>query len=162
MHTVILYGIPLSICLSALIMMMLARNPRPLLHNYPKDVQGAVPAKTAAERRESACWAAMFLLLSVGFPFAAALTAKAIHRDFLEVFLTAFGVAFLFNLADLLVLDWLIFCTITPKFAVLPGTSGMAGYKNYAMHFRGFAAGSVLSILLGLLIATAVAWIPVS
>jgi hypothetical protein len=42
-----------------------------------------------------------------------------------------------------------------------PGTRGMAGYKNYAVHFRGFVAGSALSIVLGVLIATLVVLIPV-
>jgi hypothetical protein len=51
--------------------------------------------------------------------------------NFLEIALTAFGVVFLFNLVDWLVLDWLILCAITPKFVVLPGTAGMPGYKEY-------------------------------
>jgi len=62
-------------------------------------------------------------------------------------------VIFLFNLVDWLVLDWLIICTITPKFVVLPGTQGMAGYKNYAMHFRGFLIGTALSVIIGLIVA---------
>jgi len=161
MFTVVLHGLPLSISLSVLIMVMLVRNPRLLLHSYPKDVRAAVPRKSLAERRESSCWAAMFLVLTIAFPFAAALASKTPECNFLEAFLIAFGVAFLFNLVDWLILDWLIFCTITPGFAVVPGTAGMAGYKNYAMHFRGFLAGSVLSIVLGLLIATTVALIPV-
>jgi hypothetical protein len=159
LFSVVLYGVPLSISLSALIMIMLVRNPRLLLHSYPKDIRAAVPPESLAERRESACWAAMFLVLMIAFPFAAALTTP--DRNFLEAFSTAFGVAFLFNLVDWLILDWLILCTITPGFAVVPGTDGMAGYKNYAMHFRGFVAGSVFSTVLGLLIATMVALIPV-
>jgi hypothetical protein len=51
------------------------------------------------------------------------------------------------------ILDWLIFCTLTPKFAILPGTEGLAGYKNYAMHFKGFLIGTALSVIVSLLIA---------
>jgi hypothetical protein len=45
-----------------------------------------------------------------------------------------------FNLLDWLVLDrglvhW------QPRFAVLPGTEGMAGYGDYWFHFRGFLIG---------------------
>jgi hypothetical protein len=65
--------------------------------------------------------------------------------------LRAAGVLFLFNLVDWLILDWLIICTITPSFVVLPGTEGMAGYKNYWMHFKGFLIGTVLSMLVGLI-----------
>jgi hypothetical protein len=159
LFSVVLYGVPLLIGLSALIMIMLVRNPRLLLHSYPKDIRSAVPPKSRAERRESAGWTAIFLVLMIVFPFAAALTTP--DRNFLEAFSAAFGVTFLFNLVDWLILDWLILCTITPGFAVVPGTDGMAGYKNYAMHFRGFLAGAVLSIVLGLLIATIVVLIPV-
>jgi len=140
---------------------MLVRNPRLLIHSYPKDVRGVVPPKSPAEKRESTYWAVMFLVLTISFPFVAALTSKTTDRNFLEAFLIAFGVAFLFNLVDWLILDWLIFCTITPGLVVVPGTAGMAGYKNYAMHFRGFVAGSAISIALSLLIATTVALIPV-
>jgi hypothetical protein len=133
MFTVVLYGLPLSISLSVLILVMLVRNPRLLLHSYPKDVRAAVPPKSPVERCESSYWAAMFLVLAISFPFAAALASKTSDRTFLETFLIAFGVTFLFNLVDWLILDWLIFCTITPEFAVVPGTAGMAGYKNYAI-----------------------------
>lgn len=40
---------------------------------------------------------------------------------------------------------------------VLPETEGMAGYKNYAMHFKGFLIGTVLSVVVGFIVATFVA-----
>ena len=161
MSTILLCGALLSITLSMLIMAMLVRNPRLMLHSYPKDVRAAVAPKTRAERRESAGLAAIFLTLIVAIPSAAALVSKKVGGNFLEIAITAFGVVFLFNLTDWLVLDWLILCTITPGFIVLPGTAGMSGYKDYRMHFRGFLVGLVLSAVLTLAIATIVAWVPV-
>jgi hypothetical protein len=35
----------------------------------------------------------------------------------------------------------------------------MAGYKNYAMHFRGFLIGTVLSATVGALIAVMVTFV---
>jgi hypothetical protein len=160
MSTVLLYGVLLSISLSTLIMVMLARNPRLMLHSYPKDVRAAVAPKTRAEKRESACWMAVVLSFMVAFPAVAAFVSWRAGDDFLETAGTAFGVVFLFNLTDWLLLDWLIFCTITPEFAVLPGTTGMPGYKDYGMHIRGFLVGSVLSAVLGIAVATLVVWIP--
>ena len=61
----------------------------------------------------------------------------------------------MFNLVDLLVMDWLIVCTITPRFLVLPGTEGMAGYKDYRTHPRGFVIGSAVAIMGSGLIAAA-------
>jgi len=157
--TIIIYGIPCSFILSIVILAMLLYNPRLLLQDYPKDVQQKVPPKTPAEKRASAAWATVIFLVMLAFPLAAALSAKATQYNFLAVFLSAFGVAFLFNLVDLLIMDWLIVCTITPKFLVIPGTEGMAGYKNYAMHFKGFLIGAGVSVVLSLLLATLVMYL---
>ncbi len=150
--TIVLYGIPLSLLLSLILLAMGRVNPRLMLRSYPKDVQAAVPPQTAAEKRQTLYWGIPFWLGLLGFPVAAAFAAKAAHGSLFEIFLSAAGVISLFNLVDWLILDWLIVCTITPKFMVLPGTEGMAGYKNYSMHFRGFLIGTVLAALLGLLI----------
>jgi hypothetical protein len=154
--TILIYGVPGSLLLSALILAMVWHNPRLLLQDYPKDVRAAVPPKTPAEKRLSAYWAGVFLLLLIAFPMLAALSAQAAHQGFPGVFLSAFGVGFLCNLVDWLILDWLIVCTITPTFVVIPGTEGMTGYKNYAMHFRGFLIGMVISVVMGVLIAALV------
>ena len=47
---------------------------------------------------------------------------------------------------------WLIFCTITPGFVVIPGSEGAEGYKNYGFHFRGFLIGTDFSAVAGLII----------
>ncbi|GAA0958375.1 MULTISPECIES: hypothetical protein [Streptomyces violaceusniger group] len=39
-------------------------------------------------------------------------------------------------LFDLVVLDWWLFCTVQPRFMVLPGTEGMAEYRDYGFHWR--------------------------
>ena len=45
-----------------------------------------------------------------------------------------------FNVLDCFVFDWcLVYCQ--PRFVVLPGTEGMAGYRNYWFHFQGFLVG---------------------
>lgn len=155
--TILLYGIPATVLISALLLAIGLSNPRVMLQDYPKDVQAVVEPKTAQEKRQTLYWGIPFWVLLLGFPLLAALSAKAVHQGFWEIFLSAFGVFFLGNLVDWLIIDWLIFCTITPKFIVLPGTEGMAGYKNYAMHFKGFLIGTVISVVVGLIIATLVA-----
>lgn len=152
--TVLLYGIPASLLISAILVAMGLVNPRLMLQDYPKDIQAAVPPKTEQEKRQTLYWGIPFWLVLLGGPTAAALSAKAAHLDLLSIFLSAFGVIFFFNLVDWLLIDWLLICTITPKFVVIPGTEGMAGYKNYAMHFRGFLIGTALSVIVGLIVAT--------
>lgn len=150
---IIIYGLLASLLLSAVILTMVRINPRLMLRSYPKDVKAAVPPATEREKRQTLLWAIPFWIVLLGFPTTAALTVKAANQGFLLVFLCAFGVMSLTNLVDWLILDWLIFCTITPKFAILPGTEGLAGYKNYAMHFRGFVIGTALSAIVSLIIA---------
>ena len=157
--TVVVYGAIASLLLSTVLLIMGLVNPRLMLQDYPKDIQAAVPPKTDQEKRQTLYWSLPFWVILLGFPVAAALSAKATHQGFLEIFLSAFGVIFLSNLVDWLILDWLIICTITPKFVVLPGTEGMAGYKNYAMHFRGFLIGTALSVVVGLIIAGIVVFV---
>lgn len=150
---ILTFGSALSLVLSILILAVIRANPRLMLQDYPKDIQAAVPPKTPTEQRQTRYVGMALLLLVIAFTLAAALSAKAARYGFSGIFLSAFGVSFLFNLVDWLILDWLIFCTFTPAFAVIPGTEGMAGYKNYAMHFRGFLTGTVFSAAAGLVIA---------
>lgn len=68
------------------------------------------------------------------------------------MFAHAFGVAFIFNLVDPPLIDWLVLCTYTPR-AFVSCTEGMAGYRDYGHHFRGFLIGTVFSAALGLVAA---------
>ena len=159
LSTIVIYGVSCSLRISFMVLVMLWHNPRLLLQDYPKDVRQKVAPKTPAEKRTSAYWATAILVLMVVFPLAAALTSKAAHDGFLGIFLSALGVLLLFNLVDLLIMDWLIVCTITPTFMVIPGTEGMAGYKDYGQHFRGFLIGTGFSVVLSLLLATLVTYL---
>jgi len=70
-----------------------------------------------------------------------------IGYSFLENWLAILLMVFSFNVIDLLILDWLLFCFITPKFMIIPGTEGNPGYKNYWFHFIGFLKGCGFSII---------------
>ena len=80
------------------------------------------------------------------------------RSPFLPAFVYGFIAVFVFNLFDLLVLDWLLFCTIQPRMMVLPGTQGMAGYRDYRFHFIGFLKGLGFCLFGGLVIGAPLAW----
>ena len=63
------------------------------------------------------------------------------------------GVTMFFNLFDLLIIDWLIVCLITPKFVIIPGTEGNKGYKDYQFHFIGFLKGIIITFTMSLVIS---------
>jgi hypothetical protein len=149
----IAFGLAACVFLVVWLLLLGRTNPRIMLQDYPRDVQAAVPPKTAHERRQTVYWAIPLFLVFLGFPVAAALTAEAAGGDVLTMAVCAFGVGVVINLFDLLILDWLMFCAWTPSFVVLPGTEGMAGYKDYGPHFRGFLTGIGISSVVSVIIA---------
>jgi hypothetical protein len=106
-------GALLSLVGSTFVLVLLRFNPRIFLRHYPKEIQETVPPKSEKERRMS-----ILLGLLVGAPFTSALlwrTATLGNHSFWELFAYAFGVLFIFNLVDLLILDWLIVCWFKPR-----------------------------------------------
>jgi hypothetical protein len=135
-------------------------NPRLMLQDYPPAIKEIVPAKTDKEKRLSTWLGLPFLLVLFVFPIYATFVFQARtggEANFLSLWLYAFGIAFAFNLWDWLILDWLVFCTITPKRFVIPGSEGHPAYKDYFFHFRGFLIGTVFSAVMGLIGAGIVA-----
>jgi uncharacterized membrane protein len=152
----ILDGLILSIAASLLLVAALRFNPRLFLQDYPKEIQARVPPKTEKERQQSLVVGIPYVILIILVPLLSTLALKRQMGDessFPALFLNTFGVVFLFNLVDLLLLDWLMFCSLTPAFLVIPGTEGMAAYKDYGYHFRAFLIGTLLSLVGGLIIA---------
>lgn len=134
-------------------------NPRLMLQDYPPAIKSIVPPKTEQEKRLSTWLGLPFLLVLLAFPIYATFVFRAQNEGagFFSFWLYAFGIAFAFNLWDWLALDWLVFCTLTPKMFVIPGSEGHPAYKDYFFHFRGFLIGTVFSAVLGLIAAGIVA-----
>ena len=159
---IIFDGMIFSLIVSVFIVVTLRLNPRIWLQDYPQDIQSRVLPKTEKEKRLSLILGIPFLILLIAVPFLSTLVLKHQHHgtlSFISLALHAFGVVFVFNVVDWLVLDWLMFCTITPKFVVIPGTEGAEGYKNYWFHFRGFLIGTVFSAGAGLIIGAVVSFV---
>jgi hypothetical protein len=158
---IVFHGLMLSTIASVFIFLTLRFTPRIWLQDYPPEVQALVPPKTESEKRLSLVLGIPFLLLLLAAPVISTLSFQSQQQGevpFLSLALHSFGVMFIFNLIDWLVLDWLFFCTITPNFIVLPGSEDAEGYKNYKYHFRGFLIGIVFSAVAGLIIG-AIIWL---
>jgi hypothetical protein len=155
---VLIDGALLSLVAGVLIFASLWANPRIWLNDFPPDIRAAVPPKTAEEKRQSLLWGLPFLAVLLGAPIVSTTFFAAEHpgSGFVALVLNAFGVAFVFNIVDLLIIDWLVLCTLTPRGLTIPGTEGMAGYKDYRHHFRGFLIGTAFSLVVGLLSAAVV------
>lgn len=142
--------------LAAALFFLVSRNPRYMMQDYPKEITALVPQKTPEEKRASLRYGFPFLALLLAYPLALALhDTLVLNRSFIDTFSTVIILMMSFNLFDLLIIDWLIFCTITPRFMVIPGTEGHPGYRNYRFHARAFAKGTVFTIVASLVFSAA-------
>jgi hypothetical protein len=142
----------LLVCLALL--SLVGKNPRYMMQDYPPEITAGIPAQTAEEKRAGMLYGLPFLLVLIGFPLVFGFVNKfSGGAGFLENWLALFTLMFSFNLVDLVILDWIIFCWLTPSFMVLPGTEGHPGYKNYRFHFIGFLKGTLIVLVASLLIS---------
>jgi hypothetical protein len=154
-------GTLLALIGSFYILALMRYNPRLFLNpgDFPKDILDAAPPKTEQEKRQALILGIPFFVGLLGGPLVSAL---ALQREaagtvpLVNLFLHTFGVLMIPNLVDLVVLDWLLFCTITPRFMVVPGTMGFAGYKDYRFHLRAHARGTALMAVLSVIVAAVV------
>lgn len=144
-------GMALSVFFCAVILGMLAHNPRLLLNDYPKSIRLSVPPRSSKETKLTKAIAIPFIAVLAAGPFISTLGYDEI--TFIQAFLHLFLVFTIISLVDLVVLDWLIFCFITPDFLVIPGTKGMKDYKNYGFHFIAFLKGNVIYGVLSIVLA---------
>jgi hypothetical protein len=120
-------------------------NPRIMMHSYPKAIQNMIPPKTPWERKQTVMFAIPMLTIMIGYPAVVSWYYNSSNPTFANFFLSMWTLMMAFNIFDLLVLDWLVFCYITPKFIVLKGTEGSPAYKDYLFHFIGSLKGVVIT-----------------
>ena len=131
-------------------------NPEIWLLDYPPDIREKFgPMSEKAKKQRRLAGIPVFLLLAATIVFATVRFARIDGGEstFFAVFLGVFTVLLVFNVVELVILDWLIFVTIRPRIVVLPGTEGMEGYGDYGFHFRTFLKGVVGSAAASLVIA---------
>ena len=147
----------LTFVVSTVLVLMLYFKPRMALSDYPEDVRAAVPPRTQEEFRAGIILTIPLLILLIAYPL------RSVHRvEFIlggeisygMAFLVIFCEYFMVSMFDLIVLDWLMFYTWTPKFLVLPGTEGFVGYKNFRPHLKAqLITGNLTVIIFSALLA---------
>jgi len=155
----LLYGGVLSAVMVVLVLALLRINPEILLNDYPPDIQekyGPMSERSKRQRIPAATVIGAMVLGVVVASFSAVREQGAGHISFLTAFVHLFVMFSVFNVVDLLLLDWLL-VAIGPRWVVLPGTEGSAGYKDYWFHFRGFLIGAVLILAASGLMAVVIA-----
>lgn len=154
--TALIEGLIWSLLWIIYVYLLVVRYPWEMLHDYPEDIQKAstLPKQTSAQKRNAKTFNIFASLIIFGVLIAFGLHwFSAKPASFLNVFCYIFIIAMSWNVIDLLVMDWLIICQITPKWVVIPGTEGCRGYHDYGYHFKGFLIGCVYTTILSLIIA---------
>ena len=108
-------------------------NPTMWVGDYPPDVRAAVGEVNAPPPVLAVIMGILLFGVVIGVPLYS--NAKLRRQNngelsFLAAFIHSALIFFCFAVWDLVVLDWLIFVTIQPSFIVIPGTEGLAGYKD--------------------------------
>ena len=141
-----IFGVVFSIA-----MLIIGRvNAEMILNDYPPDIRakfGPMSEKT----RKQASLASFPLLVTLGLIVVLGLgQLRNITGEltFLDTFIVSVVIFQLWNLIDLVFLDWFLLMTLKPRFMILPGTEGMAGYSDYGFHFRKFLNGIMLTLIL--------------
>lgn len=154
---VFLDGLVYALVGSAYLVLLLAIDNRMFLNkgDYPEDVLAAVAPRTQEETRKAALLSIPWLVWLIGYPLYSTLrfnSQATISPAFWTLFAHAFLILFCFWLVDLVVLDGILFCLITPGFVVIPGTEGFPGYKDFGMHLRGHFTKGLAGIIVSALI----------
>ncbi|WP_102398917.1 hypothetical protein [Haloimpatiens massiliensis] len=128
--------------------------PHLFLHDYPKELQEVINLPPFTNKKYAYVFETIAMFLIIVFIFWSAIHAyTTIPVSYWVIFCHILIVAMCWNIFDLIVMDWLIFCTWQPKFIVLPGSEGNKAYKDYKFHFIGFLKGSVISAISSIVIA---------
>ena len=156
----ITHGLILSVVLAVMIIGSLYVNPEMWAHDAPPDIKARIGPISERAKRQRTLFAIPFFG-ALGAILVVALVQLRMfaggNLTFLPTFVMLYTMLMIFNLVDLLVIDWLIIETIRPKAFELPRLGELAGVRHYGFHLRGFVIGSVGLLLLSLIVAVVTA-----
>jgi hypothetical protein len=129
----------LSVAFLVIVYIMGRTKPRLFLNkeDIPADILAAVPPKTEEETRWGRLAAIpLMLILTAGTLYSTYTFYLESDANFLILFMHALIILVMISASDLVIMDWLILNTWTPKWVVFPGTEGFTGYKDKGFHGR--------------------------
>lgn len=148
------------IVIGYLIILMMSTNPRIWGYSdYSDEIKAKVPPQTKKEKRLGIVLSLPWMIFTFGFPILSTYLLKGKlggEIPYWTAFLNIFVMSFIFDLIDLVVLDWIIVSWITPKFVMIPGTE-KADYEDFSFHYRAQGIASIV-ILAFCFIAALIIW----
>ena len=156
MSTALLLGLIWSGLWMAFLYVIMKYFPWEMLHDYPEDVRKAsiLPEPTGKQKRNAKIFGGIGSVIIFGALIAFGLLRfRAERAVFLTLFWFLFIIAMSWNVIDLLVMDWLLVCTVRPAWLIIPGTENCSSYSDYGYHFKGFLIGCIYTTIMALIFA---------
>jgi hypothetical protein len=160
----VLWGMIFGVAFSIAMLIIGRINPEMILNDYPPDIRARYGPMSERTRKQ-ASMATLPLLATLGLVVALGLGQLRNltgELTFVETLIVSTVIFQMWNLLDLVLLDWLLLMTLKPRYMILPGTEGMAGYSDYKFHFKKFLNGIVFTFILALVVtvvALGVEWV---
>ena len=148
----LMWGAVFGVVFSVAMLIIGRINAEMILNDYPPDIRAKYGSMSDRSRKQAnkvtlPLLATLGLVLALGLgqlrEISGALT-------FVETLIVSTVIFQMWNLLDLVLLDWFLLMTLKPRFMILSGTEGMAGYSDYMFHFRKFLNGIVFTFILAL------------
>jgi hypothetical protein len=130
------------------IFLMIKINPRLQLHNYPPQIRNSVPPKTKKERKLFVLIAVPIIFVLIFYVIISFFGRFNNSINYFAILFYYLSVWIIVSLVDLFVCDYLIFCTITPKFIIIPGTEGSKFYKDKSFHTKTMPMMLIITVIL--------------
>ncbi len=137
------YGLMLSVLVTPFLGASLYVNPEIFVNDYPPDIREAVGPMSEGTRRQAMVAASVILPIMIGVPIYSLVRLKRQrpHLSFRSAFLSTFIVGNVFNLYDLVILDWLIFIVLQPEFRGNSRNGGNGRLPGLLLSLRGVHKG---------------------
>jgi hypothetical protein len=152
----VIIGMVLSTFLTIMVVVSFIINKEMWLQDYPPDVKARWGPISGKARRQHTVFAVAFFGVMISAMIYDVIRLEQVLGTlppFPAIFVSIVIVFALFNLVDAVIIDWLILLVMWPGLAVLPGTEGMAGYKDVRRWTINLLKGFVLAPLAGVLVA---------
>ena len=152
----LLYGMILSIFMSSIIFVTFYWCPLIWLSDAPDDIQQAMGPLSKRDQRIRGLVGIPTLMVVVGILVYSIIQLATLAQgvvSFGTIALSIFLIIQVFNLVDLIIIDWLILVLIRPSFLTVPGTEQFHGPQAYLFHFYAFLKGSIGALIASLVIA---------
>ena len=136
---------------TVLLLITILKSPRLLLDYYPEEIRSQVLPKTKYEILKAKKYQRVFAVLYVMYPFViTCFNSLKQNWQFWETVFFSWRLMLFVSIYSLIIIDWLVFCTITPPFIVIPGSAGNKAYKNYNIPFFKFLRNLVIITVLSI------------